>query len=126
MRAQAESIRMWWAGGLLGAFFGTAAVSFALGACTVGSRSQVQLLHEADSILSVIPSHEAGYDYVVSVENIVDPNFKPDDKQSRDRIAVARMKKRCPLAEIVGETVIESGQWLSGRPKRIYAIQIKC
>ena len=49
------SIRMWWAGGLLGAFFGTAAVSFALGACTVGSRSQVQLLHEADSILSVSP-----------------------------------------------------------------------
>jgi hypothetical protein len=46
-----------------------------------------------------------------------DPNFKPDDKQSRDRIALAQMRKRCPLAEIVDETVIESGQSVQRSPE---------
>jgi hypothetical protein len=101
-------------------------LSLALGACTVGTRSQVQTLHETESILSVVPSREIGYDYVVSVQNFVDPGFNPDDKKTRDRIALARMKKRCPLGEVVGETTTESGEWFGGRPKRTYAIQVKC
>ena len=108
------------------AFLEAAALVVALAACTIGSRTQVLHLHESDSILSVLPSSEPGYDYVVSVENVVDPGFNPDDQATRDRIALARVKKRCPGGSVVGETVKEAGQWLSGRPKRTYAVQVKC
>jgi len=106
--------------------FGASMLSLALAACTVGSGGQVLRLHERDSILSVLPSREPGYDYVVSIQNVVDPGFNPDDKATRDRIALARTKKQCPLGSIVGETETDSGEWLSGRPKRTYAIQVKC
>jgi hypothetical protein len=103
-----------------------AAISFALAACTFGSGTQVLHLHEADSILSVMPSREPGYDYIVTIQNVADPGFNPDDQATRDRIALARVKRRCPLGSIVGETTRDAGQWLSGRPKRIYTLQVKC
>jgi hypothetical protein len=121
-----ESMRTWRIGRLPAVLPGAAALSLALAACTVGTRSQVQILHETESILSVVPSREVGYDYLVSIQNFVDPGFNPDDKQTRDRIALARVKKRCPLGEIVSETATDSGQWFGGRPKRTYAIQVKC
>lgn len=47
-------------------------------ACCAGSQSHLRIL-EADNALSVAPAQSAGYDYLVSIRNVKDFGFDPDD-----------------------------------------------
>lgn len=90
-----------------------------------GSQSHLRLL-EADNALSVAPANSPTHDFVVSIRNVKDIGYDPDDKATRDRTAVQAMQAQCPSARVVGETVITTGTYLLGNPARTYAIQIKC
>jgi hypothetical protein len=67
-----------------------------------------------------------GYDYVVSLRNLVDIGFNPDDKATRDATALSLLKTQCPAGSVVGETIINTGTYATGRPSLVYALQVKC
>lgn len=90
-----------------------------------GSQSHLRLL-EKDNALSVTTAQSSLYDFVVSIRNIKDIGYDPDDKPTRDRTALQALNSQCPGARIVGETVINTGTYALGNPSRTYAIQVKC
>lgn len=98
--------------------------ALALGGCA-GSQEHLRLL-EADHAISVMPASAPDHDFVVSIRNLVDVGYDPDDKATRDRTALQFMQAQCPRATIVGETAISTGNYLMGRPAKTYAIKIKC
>ena len=75
--------------------------------------------------LRVDPANTLGADYVVSLRNLKDVGYDPDDKADRDRVALAALRDQCPAGRIVGETVINTGTYLLGNPSRTYALRIK-
>lgn len=87
----------------------------------VGNQSML-----ANGSLSVQPSQGQSYDFVVSLRNVKDFGFDPDDKATRDRTALMVVKDQCPGGRVVGETVINTGTYLLGNPARTYAMQVKC
>lgn len=97
--------------------------ALALSACT--GQTQLRLL-EADNALRVDRVEHPTHDYVVTMRNVVDINLDLDDKADRDDIALRAMQAQCPAARVVDETVIETGTYLTGRPSRTYAVQIRC
>lgn len=98
--------------------------SAGLASCA-GSQSHLRVLESANA-LSVAPAQAAGYDYLVSIRNVKDFGFDPDDKATRDRTALQALETQCPKARIVGETVMNTGTYALGNPSRTYAIQVKC
>lgn len=90
-----------------------------------GSQSHLRLL-EKDNALNIAPTQGVGYDYVVSIRNVKDFGFDPDNKATRDRTVLQAMQSQCPGARIVGETVTSTGEYALGNPSRTYAIQVKC
>lgn len=104
-------------------FVATLAVAF-LSACA-GSQSYLRIL-ENEGAISVAPAFADDHDYVVSIRNVLDFGYDPDDKATRDRTALQFMSAQCPRARIVGENVIATGAWLGGRPSRTYQIRIRC
>lgn len=104
--------------------YAAAASLFALTGCA-GSQSHLRLL-EHDNALSVAPAQSPTHDFVVSIRNVKDFGYDPDDKGTRDRTALQALAAQCPNARVVGETVIETGTYLLGNPSRTYAVQVKC
>jgi hypothetical protein len=91
-----------------------------------GSQAQLRLL-ESGNALSVQPAPTgAAYDYVVSLKNVKDFGYDPDDQPTREATALRTLKAQCPNGRVVGETVIETGTYLLGNPSRTYAIQVAC
>lgn len=113
-RLKGAALRVWLA--ILGAL--------ALGGCA-GSQEHLRLL-EADHAISVMPASAPDHDFVVSIRNLVDVGYDPDDKATRDRTALQFMQAQCPRATIVGETAISTGSYMGGRASKTYAIKIKC
>lgn len=105
-----------------GAFAGVALL--ALAGCA-GSQGHMRLL-EQDGALRVSPSANPAANYTVSIRNIADVGYNPDDKAVRDKLALDYLRTQCPSGRIVGETVLETGEYLLGRPARTYAIDVKC
>lgn len=99
-------------------------VALTLAGCA-GSQSHLRLL-EKDNALSVTPVNAPTHDYVVSVRRVFDFGYDPDDKPTRDRVALQVLSTQCPGARIVGETVINTGEFALGAASRTYAIQVKC
>jgi hypothetical protein len=83
-------------------------------------------LLENGNALRVDRATASGYDYVVSIRNVKDIGFNPDDPATRNGVALSVLGDQCPRASIVGETVINTGAYLLGDPARTYAIQVKC
>jgi len=96
----------------------------ALAGCA-GSQTHLRTLEQVNA-LSVAPAQSPTHDYVVSIRNVKDPGYDPDNKPTRDATALAALKTQCPSGRIVGETVIDTGTYLLGNPARTYAIQVKC
>jgi hypothetical protein len=90
-----------------------------------GTEAGMPLLQK-DNALNVLPSQQPGYDYLVSIRNVKDFGYDPDDKATRDRTALLALKDQCAAPQIVGETVINTGTYALGNPARTYAIQVKC
>lgn len=97
----------------------------ALVAGCAGSQAHLRLL-EHDNALSVAPAQSPTYDYVVSIRNLKDIGYDPDDKATRDATALTALKTQCPAGRVVGETAIDTGTYALGNPARTYAIQVKC
>jgi hypothetical protein len=82
---------------------------------------------EADNAVRVDPAPPGQpYDFVVSVRNLKDFGYDPDNKPDRDGVALRFLKTQCPAGRIYGETVIDTGTYLLGNPSRTYAMQVKC
>lgn len=95
-----------------------------LSACA-GTQSHLRIL-EKDNALRVDPSQNPNYDYVVSLRNVKDIGYDPDNKATRDSTALSALSAQCPSGRVVGETVISTGTYLLGNASRTYAIQVKC
>jgi len=101
-----------------------AATVAALGGCA-GSDSHLRML-EGDNAVRVDPASAPGHDYVVSIRNLKDFGYNPDDKPTRDATALRMLRTQCPNGRVVGETVINTGQYLLGNESRTYAVRVKC
>ena len=97
---------------------------FALSSCA-GSQEHYRLL-EASGDLQVSPSQTPGSDYIVSIRNKEDFGFNPDEKSVRDRTALGLLKTQCPKGEIAGETVIDTGKYITGSSAKTYSVFVKC
>lgn len=98
--------------------------ALALTGCA-GSQTHMRLL-EAENAVRVAPSGVPDSDFTVSIRNVVDFGFDPDDQATRNRTALDFLKTQCPQGRVVGETIIDTGAYLTGRPSRTYAIRVKC
>ena len=96
-----------------------------LSACA-GTDAHLRLLEGANA-LRIEPAQGKNYDYIVRISNAaVDIGYYPDDKATRDDIAMRTIRAQCPAARIVGENIIEKGTSVLSRSLREYLIQIKC
>ncbi|MGO8093234.1 hypothetical protein [Rhizobium leguminosarum] len=96
-----------------------------LSVALAGCQTQMRMLEDSGD-LRVEPTSVAGADYVVHMRNKIDFGYNPDDKATRDRVALNYMKTQCPAGRIVKESVIETGTYGMGRPARTYMLYVKC
>lgn len=90
-----------------------------------GSQSHLRLLESGGDVrVSAVAADD--HDYVVSVRNTIDIGYNPDTKSTRDRVALQLLEAQCPTAVIVGEDVIATGTYLTGRQSRVYQIKVRC
>lgn len=89
-----------------------------------GTQSHLRLLENAGA-LRVDPGPTPGI-YIVTIKNTKDFNFDPDNLDTRNGAALQALETQCPRAHVVGETVINTGQFLMGNPARTYAIKVAC
>ncbi len=105
------------------AVFATVAVLALIGCA--GSQSHLRIL-ESGNAISVTPSSAPGHDFVVSIRNVKDFGYDPDDKATRDTTALQMLREQCPAGRVVGETVVNTGTFALGNPARNYLVQVKC
>lgn len=100
---------------------------FALGLCgCAGSQSHLRML-EKDNALNVQPAPPGvPYDFVVSIRNVKDFGYDPDNKATRDATALQALQDQCPSGRIIGETAINTGQYALGNSSKTYSLQVKC
>lgn len=99
-------------------------LALALAGCA-GSQPHLRLL-ESDGSIRVAPSESADADFVVSIRNTIDFGYDPDVQEVRHRTALDLLKSQCPTGRVIGETVIDTGAYLTGRASKTYAIRVKC
>lgn len=104
---------------------GAASVAVLLAACTPGTQGYIRNM-EGHGNLRVEPSNQPGYDYAVYVRNVLDIGYNPSDKATRDQTALQMLQTQCPTGSVVGETIINTGEWLGGRQSLTYIVQVKC
>lgn len=104
---------------------GFALLAITLTACTPGTQGYLRNM-EGYGNIRVDPSPVPGYDYVVTIRNVLDLGYDPSKKDVRDRTALQMLATQCPQGKVVGETVINTGEWLGGRPAMSYAVQVQC
>jgi hypothetical protein len=90
-----------------------------------GTQSHLRTLEQINA-LSVAPASSPTHDFVVSIRNVKDPGYDPDNKATRDATALSALKTQCPAGRIVGETVVDTGTYALGNPARTYMVQVKC
>jgi len=90
-----------------------------------GSQTHLRLL-EAEGALKVAPASVPGHDFDVSIRNVIDVGYDSDDAATRSRTALQLLESQCPSGAVVGETTINTGAYLLGRPSNTYVVQIKC
>lgn len=90
-----------------------------------GCQSQMRVL-EAGGNIRVERSTVAGSDYAVHIKNALDFGFNPDDRANRHKWALDYLKTQCPGGRVVSEDEIVTGQYLTGRPSKTYAVYVKC
>jgi hypothetical protein len=95
-----------------------------LGGCA-GSALHDRMLEQGGDV-TVMPASAPSHDFIVSVKNTVDFGHNPEDRATREAIALRIGKAQCASASIVGETSIVRGEALIGRPHRTFFIQVKC
>jgi Flp pilus assembly protein TadD len=89
--------------------------------------SQVKLrMQEGSGELAVTPEAGKPYDYTVKIVNRSDIGYDPDDPETRRTTALTLLKDQCPKAQVMGETVVNTGSYLTGRPAKAYFVQVKC
>lgn len=98
--------------------------ALALGGCA-GSQFHTRMM-EQEGVVSVAPAGTPDADFTVSIRNQQDFGFHPDVKENRDRIALDYLRSQCPAGRVVGESVVQTGQFLTGAPARTYFVRVKC
>lgn len=102
-----------------------AALALALAGCNV-TDAQNRLL-EKDGALRVDPAPSGQrYDFVVSLRNVKDVGYDPDDRETRNGKALQVLREQCPTGRVVGETVVSTGEYALGGAARTYAVQVRC
>lgn len=101
-------------------------VLLACGAVLAGCADTHIRMREQHGQLSVQKSTVPGADYIVSVQNVRDVGYDPNDKAERDGIVLRYLETQCPRARIVGEDVINTGRSLIGYEFKTYQVKVKC
>lgn len=99
-------------------------VAAVLAGCA-GTDSHLRILEQGNA-LQIEPAQSKDFDYVVRIKNLLDIGYDPDNPETRRDTALRAMATQCPAARIVGEQVVEKGEYLAGRPAREYFMQIRC
>lgn len=100
---------------------------FFMSIALLSSCQQVQLRAlENGGAIRVEPSEVAGADYVVHIRNGLDSWNDPDDPQNREKLARQVLEKQCAKANIVKQSMIETGTFAFGRPSRTYSVYVRC
>ncbi|WP_050400333.1 hypothetical protein [Bradyrhizobium embrapense] len=105
--------------------FAWLALALALAGCA-GSSSADRVLQAYGNVRVDAASPGLPYDYVVSINNVKDIGYDPDNPETRNSTALRFMSAQCPSARVVGETVMTTGSYPLGGAARTYAVQVKC
>lgn len=81
---------------------------------------------ESNNNISVAPSGNHDFDYIVTVKNVLDIGYDPSVKAVRDEAALKMVRSQCQTARVVGETSMQTGTWMGGRPAISYFVQVDC
>ena len=81
---------------------------------------------EHDNVIRIDPSRSKDYDYDVTLRNLVDFGYNPDDKHNRDEFALHYAQTQCASARLFGEDKIETGTYAFGNASRNYVVHVKC
>jgi hypothetical protein len=95
-----------------------------LSACSTSSLYHRTL--EQSNALRVDPILSRDADYVVSLRNVKDIGYDPDDPYTRQEVALSVLREQCPNGAIAGESIINTGSYLLNNPARTYAVRVKC
>lgn len=105
----------------------TVLISILMAALAGCAGSQVKLrMQEGSGELAVMPEVGKPYDYTVKIVNRGDIGYDPDNAETRRTTSLTLLKEQCPKAQVIGETVVNTGSYLTGRPARTYFVQVKC
>ncbi len=96
----------------------------ALAGCA-GPSSSVPL-QQNSSAITIRKADSQNYDYVISIPDVKDNIYDPDDKATRDKMALGALRDQCEAPQVVGESVINSGTYLFGHPSRSFEVQVRC
>jgi hypothetical protein len=99
-------------------------VSVSLMSCTTASQRQLRDLGNVKP-LNIVKSDSAQYDYIVQLRNVWDIGYNADEIESRNKVALSALSKKCPEASVVGEDMIVTGE-SAGKKAITYYIQVKC
>lgn len=83
-------------------------------------------LLEKDNVIQIEPAQGGGFGYVVRMKNSLDVGYDADDPENRKATALRAISAQCREPKIVGETSIDKGAYVGGRPAREYFVRIKC
>ncbi len=81
---------------------------------------------EQNGALTVRPSNTPGSDYEVTLRNVVDFGYNPDNPESRREMALRAVSDGCRNARIVNEKSLKTGEYLGGRDAVLYYLYVKC
>lgn len=78
-------------------------------------------LLEKENGVQVEPSQTKDSDYTVRMKNSLDLGYDADDPANRNATALRITATQCPRGRVVGETSIDKGAYVGGRPAREYS-----
>lgn len=99
-------------------------VALVVSACA-GTDAHMRML-ESDGAFAIAPGAAAG-EYVVTLRNVRDFGYDPDDPAQRQATAARALEAQCGRpGRVVGETIINTGTYALGQPARTYAVRVVC
>lgn len=80
----------------------------------------------SQGVVRIEPATEAGYDYRFSIINGFGMNYDLEKKQDRARAISDFLSEKCKSTQMIRESSITAGTYLSGGRKKLYTIDVKC
>lgn len=66
------------------------------------------------------------YQYKVHIKNLSDFDWDPDARADREKAMRSVLAQNCTSPQVVDESYLDTGTYLTGKPIRTYTMKVKC